>query len=57
VRGDDRAWQTKVLEGQIAKAVQRFVDISRAALAHFVQQRFNVCTIHQFLPFQRLPAA
>ena len=45
--------KTKVFERQIAKAVQGFIH-GGAALAHFVQQRLNICTIHQRPSFKRV---
>ncbi len=47
--------EAKVLEGQIAQAVQGFVDAG-AALAHFVEQRFDAGAIHQSPSFS-MPAA
>ena len=38
--------EAQVLEGQIAKALQRFGHAGRPG-THFVQQRFNLQAIHQ----------
>ena len=35
-----------VFKGQVAQAVERIVDLG-AALAHFIEQRFNLRAIHQ----------
>ena len=37
--------ETKVLEGQIAQAVERLVD-GGAAFAHFIEQRFDLRAVH-----------
>jgi hypothetical protein len=40
--------KAKILEGQIAQALQRFRHAGRPG-THFVQQRFNLQSIHQCL--------
>jgi hypothetical protein len=47
--------KAKILEGQIAKAVESIGD-GGAPLADFVQQRLNICTIHQIPSFSVLAA-